>query len=64
MREAGFRLDIEDELYFLNKYYVVTRYPDAANGLPSESVDRWEAERALKIAERVIEVVRGLVTNS
>ena len=64
LREAGFRLDIEDELYFLNKYYVVTRYPDAANGLPSESVDRWEAERALKIAERVIEVVRGLVTNS
>ncbi len=64
LREAGFRLDIEDELYFLNKYYVVTRYPDAANGLPSESVDRWEAERALKIAERVIEVVRGLVTSS
>jgi len=64
LKEAGFRLDIEDELYFLNKYYIVTRYPDAANGLPSESVDRWEAERALKIAERVIEVVRGFVTNS
>ncbi len=46
--------DLEEQLYVLNKYYTVSRYPDAANGLPAESVDRVEAERALKIAEEVL----------
>ena len=64
LKEAGFSLEVEDELYVLNKYYTVTRYPDAANGLPSESVDRLEAERALRIAEKVVEVAREVVTSS
>ncbi len=63
LREAGFKLDNEEELYVLNKYYTVTRYPDAANGLPSESVDKWEAERALRIAKEVVAVARRLVTS-
>ena len=60
LAEAGFRLPagLEEQLYVLNKYYTVTRYPDAANGLPSESVDRLEAERAVRIAEGVVEAAR------
>ena len=63
LREAGFRLpeNVEEQLYTLNKYYTVTRYPDAANGLPSESVDRLEAERAVRPAEEVIEAARRRV---
>ncbi len=65
LKEKGFKLpkDLEDALYVLNKYYTVTRYPDAANGLPSESVDRFEAERAYEIALKVVknieEFIRG-----
>ena len=56
LKDSGFSLgnDLEEKLYILNKYYTITRYPDAANGLPSQSVDREEAERAVKIAEMVI----------
>jgi len=57
LRESGFHLpkDLEEQLYILNKYYTVTRYPDAANSLPSESVDRLEAERAFSLAGKVVE---------
>ena len=56
LKEANFNLpeEIEKQLYTLNKYYTVTRYPDAANGLPSESVDEIEAQRAIKIAREVV----------
>lgn len=37
---------------------MVDSYPDAANGLPGESVDKLEAERALKLAEEVLSYVR------
>ncbi len=59
LKEKGFTLpeDLENQLYVLNKYYTITRYPDAANGLPSESVDKLEAERALNIAKKVVEYV-------
>ncbi len=61
LREKGFRLPsgLEEKLPILNKYYTITRYPDAANGLPSEVVDEEEARRALDIAKRVVEVVRN-----
>ncbi|MCS7364173.1 MAG: HEPN domain-containing protein [archaeon GB-1867-035] len=60
LKEADFNLpsELENQLYVLNKYYTITRYPDAANGLPSEAVDKIEAERALKIAEEVLEYVK------
>ena len=66
LREAGFRLpeDLEEQLYMLNKYYTVTRYPDAANGLPSESVDRIEAERAYNIALRVVKYAESFAEKS
>jgi len=60
LKEAGFSLprDIEDQIFILNKYYTVTRYPDAAGGLPSESVDRVEALRAYDLASEVVRLVR------
>ena len=66
LNEKGFELpeEIEAEIYILNKYYTVTRYPDAANGLPSESVDRVEAERAVNLAEKVVEYVRNYLRES
>ncbi|WP_290898784.1 HEPN domain-containing protein [Ferroglobus sp.] len=66
LKKSDFSLpkEIEEQLYILNKYYTVSRYPDAANGLPSESVDRLEAERALKIAKEVFEYAKKLAQES
>ncbi len=63
LNEEGFSLpeDLESSIHILNKYYTVTRYPDAANGLPSESVDEVEAMRAIRIAEEVIKYVRSYI---
>ncbi len=66
LKKSDFSLpkEIEEQLYILNKYYTVSRYPDAANGLPSESVDKIEAERALKIAKEVLEYAKKLAQES
>ncbi len=37
----------------LNPEYVVSRYPDAANGIPAENYDRARAEDLCALAERV-----------
>ncbi|WP_291766413.1 HEPN domain-containing protein [Caldivirga sp. UBA161] len=60
LKESGFTLpsDLEHQLYVFNKYYTVTRYPDAAGGLPSESVDEVEARRALELAKRIVEYAK------
>ena len=60
LKESGFSLpqSLEEQLFTLNKYYTVTRYPDAAGGLPSESVDRVEALRAYNLAREVVGYVR------
>lgn len=60
LREAGLMLPakLEGKLPILNKYYTITRYPDAANGLPSESVDEEEAGRAMRIAMEVFEYAK------
>jgi len=59
LKDAGFVLspELEEQLYIFNKYYTVTRYPDAANGLPSETVDKIEAERAYSLALEVVKIV-------
>ncbi len=64
LREHGFTLpqDLEKPLPILNKYYTITRYPDAANGLPSEAVDEEEAKRAIDLAKKIIEVVKNEVS--
>ncbi len=56
LKDSGFSIEnnLEEKLYVLNKYYTITMYPDAANGLPSQSVDKEEAERAVNIAEMMI----------
>jgi len=66
LKDAGFSLqrDLEDQLYILNKYYTVTRYPDAANGLPSEAVDRIEAERAYGLAVEVVKAIEDYLARS
>ena len=66
LKESGFSLPerLEKELFVLNKYYTVSRYPDAANGLPSESIDEEEARRALRIAKEVIEYVKKFAEGS
>jgi HEPN domain-containing protein len=66
LKEAGFTLppDLEGQLYILNKYYTITRYPDAANGLPSEAVDKVEAERAYSLAVKVVGVVEDHAARS
>ena len=66
LKEEGFTLpkDLEEQLYILNKYYTITRYPDAANGLPSEAVDRIEAERAYQVARNVVTCIEEYTRKS
>lgn len=57
LKDSGFSLpqDLEKHLFILNKYYTISRYPDAANGLPSDSVDEVEAQGALDLARGVVD---------
>ncbi|HID43230.1 MAG TPA: HEPN domain-containing protein [Archaeoglobaceae archaeon] len=66
LKKSGFSLpaELEEQLFILNKYYTVSRYPDAANGLPSDSVDRIEAERALQLAKGVLEYAKEIARRS
>jgi len=66
LKESSFTLprDLEDQLYILNKYYTITRYPDAANGLPSEAVDKIEAERAYQLACNVVNFIEEYTRRS
>jgi HEPN domain-containing protein len=43
----------------LNPEYVVSRYPDAANGVPAENYDRERAGELVALAERVERWVSG-----
>ena len=45
----------------LNPHYIVSRYPDAANGLPYEIYEREDALEALNCAEVVLGWVRRLL---
>jgi HEPN domain-containing protein len=55
--QLGAGLDAPDEvraaLRRLNPEYVVSRHPDAANGVPAENYDRERAAELLALAERV-----------
>jgi len=58
-RELGISIDIiKDDLRKLNPHYTISRYPNAANGLPYELYDNKDAEEALKRAKKVIEWVK------
>ncbi len=51
----------EAQMASLSKYYTVTRYPDAANGPPWESVDPKEAERAVRVAKEVMMLAQRIL---
>lgn len=55
--ELGIELQAPDTvlaaLRRLNPEYVVSRYPDAANGIPAQNYDRQRAAELLALAERV-----------
>ncbi len=50
-----------EDLYWLTKYYTVSRYPDAAGGPPSMLIVEWEARKALEVAEKVVSLVEKLL---
>jgi len=49
--------EIMDELKLLNPHYTISRYPNAANAVPSEVYTREVAERCLLAATRILEWV-------
>jgi len=52
--------EIEKESKSLDKYYIPTRYPDALpGGIPSESFDKSDAERAISLAEKIINFIKS-----
>jgi HEPN domain-containing protein len=56
LQDAGLPLEeILDDLKDLNPHYLTSRYPDAANGLPSETYSRRMGEACIGIAARVID---------
>lgn len=49
---------IEKEAKKLDKYYIISRYPNGLPGLiPSEYFDQDEAEESLRLAEKIIKSV-------
>jgi len=44
----------------LDKYYIPTRYPNALpGGIPSEAFDKSDAEKAISIAEKIINFIKS-----
>lgn len=46
--------EIMDELKILNPHYTISRYPNAANTVPSELYSKEIAERCIRAAEKVL----------
>lgn len=63
--ELGRGLQLPDELLrrlaFLNPDYTISRYPDAANGVPYELYDRQTALEKVRAAEEVIAWLRSRI---
>lgn len=57
--ELGALAGFETELMRLNPLYVATRYPDAANGVPSKNYNRELAQVLLTDAEKVMSWCRN-----
>ena len=58
-RLLGVPEDIAALLRRLNPEYTISRYPDAANGIPAEQYDAERADELLHMGERVIEWTRS-----
>lgn len=55
--------DLREELAVLDQYYIPTRYPNGLPGaLPYEVYTRKQAEQALEMSRRVIELARGVLS--
>jgi len=56
LEEVGpsFRFERADELAELTTYYYISRYPDALEGVPDESISRRSAERAVELSSEVV----------
>lgn len=52
-REAGAK-ELLADLQELNPHFLTSRYPDAANGVPSETYNSKIALRCIEIAEKVV----------
>ena len=63
LRDAGLALgpELEEAIAELNKFYTVSRYPDAAGGPPSETVTRRDSERSLETARAVVAAAEELL---
>ncbi|WP_333639237.1 HEPN domain-containing protein [Pyrobaculum aerophilum] len=63
IKRAGieFSPGLEERIAELNKFYSVSRYSDAAAGQPYEVVTKGDADRSLKTAEEVLELVENLL---
>jgi HEPN domain-containing protein len=52
--------EIETAAKSLDKYYIPTRYPNALpGGIPSESFDKTDAEKAISLAEKIINFIKS-----
>ncbi len=56
--------DIMEDLMELNPEYMISRYPDAANGVPAHMYNENIAKRHLERAERVREVCLRILERS
>jgi HEPN domain-containing protein len=57
--------DLREELAVLDQYYIPTRYPNGLPGaLPYEVYRRKQAEQAVEVSRRVIELARGALSDS
>ncbi len=52
--------EVIDYLRDLNSYYLVSRFPDAANGVPSEARRKMD-ERCVEVVTRMGEEVTGIL---
>lgn len=60
-RPLGMPPDLGPRLFYLNLDYTVSRYPDAANGIPYEQYDLAIAQDKLATAEAAFAWLRPLV---
>jgi HEPN domain-containing protein len=55
---------LEKESKKLDKYYIISRYPNGLPGLvPSEYFDKDEAKESIRYAEKIIKSVEGRFSN-
>lgn len=62
LRSANLSIDdVLDDVKELNPHYLTSRYPDAANGVPSEVYTKRMGETCVRLARKVVEWIRTLL---